>query len=178
MFALFSYDEERAAQVDWKKAREVKIPSVEHIACTRLVSNPVHSLAVMDVGVCNAVEYRDFGGNVDLRMNLDSRLRTAEFSPPEQRQAKIYGRGINRLKFTVQFKFLCHQSWLSLGYHQRRKILKNTCVAKRICLGKRCPYDGSISETEVVRMFRKGRGDVCKFSETITAVQLSIHNRK
>ena len=94
-FPLFSDDEECPGRIDLVKSGKVKIASVKHIASQRLVSEPVHGIDIMQLGVSDSVENGNFRGDVNLRMYLDSRFRASELCPSEYGHAEVNGRGVN-----------------------------------------------------------------------------------
>lgn len=79
-FTLFSDNKECMRLLYFKKPVKVKIPSIKHIACQRLVSKPIHGVTVMNIGIGDSIEYRDLCNNINLGMNFNARLGTSQMS--------------------------------------------------------------------------------------------------
>ena len=71
---LFSDNKEGMRWLNFKKPFEVKIPSIKHIVCQRLVSKPIHSMAVMNIGIGDSIECWDFCNDIYLGMDFNARL--------------------------------------------------------------------------------------------------------
>ena len=92
---LFSDDEESPEHVDAIEPGKVKVASVKHRACQRLVCEPVHRVDIMHLGIGNSVEYGYLSNDVNLSMDSDARLRASKLCPSEYGHAEVDGSGVN-----------------------------------------------------------------------------------
>ena len=73
-FALLPNDKECSEYIDSIKSGEVKVASVKHIACQRLVCEPVHRVDIVHLGIGDSVENRYLRDDVNLSMDSDARF--------------------------------------------------------------------------------------------------------
>ena len=176
--SFFPNNEESSKHMDAIEPRKVKVSSVKDIAGQRLVCKPVHRVDIMYVGVGNPVEHGNLRNNVNLRVNLDARLRAPELCPPKYRHAEVDGRGVDGVESAVQFKFLCNPSLLCKGYHMEGKLLKATVVSELVGLRKHLPVDRLSAKAEKHRLPSMGNSKVCKFPQTAAAHELTEHQNQ
>ena len=175
---LFSDDKECPERVDAIESDEVKIASVKHIARQRLVCEPVHRVDIMDFGVGNPIEYRNFRGDVNLCMDFNARLCASEFCPSENGHTEINGRGVDGIEPAMQFKLLCDTLGLGNGYHMKSKLLEDMVVSEKIGFRKHLPVDRFISKAEMLRLLSMGGCNICKLPESSAAHQLAEHQNQ
>ena len=171
-------DEKRVGLVNGKKPRKVEVAPVENITGKWLIDNAVHELGVVNIGVCNAVENRDFGDDVNLGMNLDAGLSATEVRPKEKRHAKVDGGGVNSEETPVQFELFGDAFLLCKRHHIESKFLKDKRVAEHVRVGKSAPADRRLAKTEIVASFSMGSDYIGEFPETVATYQLSEHEHQ
>ena len=176
--SFLSCDEKRVGLVNGKKSRKVEVAPVENITGKWLVDNAVHELGVMNIGVCNAVENRDFGDDVDLGMNLDAGLSATKVRPKEKRHAKVDGGGVNSEETPVQFELFGDAFLLCKRHHIESKFLKDKRVSEHVRVGKSAPADRRLAKTEIVASFSMGSDYIGEFPETAATYQLSKHEHQ
>ena len=157
---------------------KVKIASVKDIAGKSLVCEPVHRVDVVYLGIGNPVENGNLRGDVNLRVDLDSRLSTSELSPSEHGHAKVDGRGVNGIEPAMQLKLPCDTFGLSNSYHVECKLLEDAVVSEKICLREHLPVDRLVSKAEVFGLLTMGGCNICKLPESPTAHQLTEHQNQ
>ena len=170
--------EESAECVNRIETGQVEIPSVKHIAGQRLVSEPIHGIDIVNLGIGDAVEHRNLRDDVDLRVNLDARLGTAKLSPFEHRHTEVDGGRVDSIESAVQFKLSRNPLGLGNGHHVEGKLLKDSVVSEVVGLGKHLLIHGGVTKSEMFRFPTMGGCNICKFSETPTAHQLTEHQYK
>jgi len=173
---LLPNDEESSSLLNCKESGEIKVPSVKYIASMPFIYKPVHRLGVMHICITDSVEDRYFGGNINLSMNLDSGLRASELGPSKDRHTQIDGCGINGIKPSVEFKLFGNTFGLGNRHNIEGKLLKDSRVSEAVRFGKNTSVDGHLSKSKVKRSFCMGNSDIGKFSKTMTAYELAVHN--
>ena len=164
--AFLPDDEEGTKQMDLIEAGEVKVASVKHIAGKSLVCEPVHRVDIMHLGVGNPVEHRNLRGDVNLRVDFDSRLGTSELSPSEHGHAEVDGSGVDGIEPAMQFKLPCDTFRLSNRHHVEGKLLEDSVVPEKICLREHLPIDRLVSKAEVFGLLTMGGCNICKLPES------------
>ena len=173
--ALLPDDKERPEHMDPVESGEVKVSSVEHIACQRLVCEPVHRVDIVYLGVSDSVEHRNLCDDVNLSMDSDARLCASELSPSEYRHAEINGCRVDGIEPSMQLELLRDAFGLGNGHHEESKLLKDTMVSESIGLRQHLSVDGLMAKSEVFRLLSMGNCDICEFPEASTTHQLSEH---
>lgn len=175
---LLAYNEECSGAIDFIEPCKVKVSSVKHIACKRLVCKPVHGVDIMHLCVRDSVEYGDFRDDVNLGVDSYSRLGRPELCPSENRKAKVDCRGVNRIESSVQLKLSGKSFRLGNSHHVECKLFKDPIVSDRVRLGKHLSVDSTSSKAEKERLVSMGYCNICKFPETSTAEQLAEHENQ
>jgi len=172
---LFPYNEESSSLLNGIEPEEIKVSSIKHLAGMPFVYKPVHELGVMYIGIADPVEDRYFGGNINLVMNLDAGLCAPVICPSKDRHAKVNGGGINGMEPSVKFKFFGDTFGLGNRYNVRGKLLKDFRGSEAVCFGKNASVDGILSKSQVKQSFGMNNSDICEFSKTMTANELTVH---
>ena len=175
---LLTYDEERSRLMDGEEPCEVKVASVKYIAGQRLIGKPVHSVDIMQSGICNPIENRYLCDDVNLCVNLDAGLGLSELRPAEYGQAKVNGRRVHGIEPTVQLKRLCDALMLCNGDHVKGKLLKDAVVPEVVGPGQHLTVDGLAAEAEKERFPTMGERNICKFPQSTTALKLAEHKNQ
>lgn len=175
---LFPYDKESSSLLNCIESGESKVSSIKYIASILFVYKPVHELGVMYICIANSVENRYFSSNINLSMNLDTRLCASELCPPEDRQTQVYGSGINGIEPSVEFKFFGDTFGLGNRHNVKGKLLKNSRVSKVVRFRKNASVDGSLSKSKMKRYFGMSNSYICEFSKALTAYELPVHNHQ
>ena len=175
---FLSYDEKRVGLVNGEKSRKIEIAPVEHIAGKRLIYNAIHELGVMDIGVCDAVENRNLGDDINLGVNLDTGLSAAEVRPKEKRHAKVDGCGVDSKETPMQFKVLGDAPLLRKRDHVVGEFLEHKRVTEHIRVGKSAPADRRFAKPEKVASFSMCSDYIGEFPETSTPYQLPEHEHQ
>ena len=173
--AFLPDDEEGTKHMNLIETGEVKVASVKHIAGKSLVCEPVHRVDIVHLGIGNPVEHRNLRGNVNLRVDFDSRLCTSELCPSEHGHAEVNGGGVNGIEPAVQFKLPCDTFGLSNSHHVEGKLLEDAVVSEKIGLREHLPVDRLVSKAEVFGLLTMGGCNICKFPESSAAHQLTEH---
>ena len=166
------YDKESTARMDEEKPCEVEIAPVKHIAGRRLIGDVVHEFRVVHNGVGDSVEDGNFGDDVELCMDSDAGLGAPEMRPKGKRHTKVNGGGVNRIKPSMQFEFLCDASFLRKGHHKKSVCFENTRVSKHIRFGEHVPVGRRFAKTKMIGSFSMCSGYVCEFPECSASQQL------
>jgi len=175
---LLPYDEESSRLLNCVEPKKIKVSSVKHISSLPFVYKPVHGLGIMHICVADSVEYRYFGGNINLGMDLDAGFCASELCPSKDRHAQVDGSGINGIEPSVEFKLFGDTFGLGNRNNVKGKLLKNSRVSKAICFGKNASVDGDLSKPQVKRSFGMSDSDICEFSKAMTATELPKHNNQ
>ncbi len=170
------YDEESSSLLNCVEPGEIKISSIKHIASVPFVYKPVHGLGIMHICMADPEEDRYFGGNINLSMNLDAGLCASELCPSKDRHAQVDGSGINGIEPSVEFKLFGDTFGLGNRHNVKGKLLKDTRVSEAVCFGKNASVDGNLSKPQVKRPFGMSYSNIRKFSKTMTAYELAVHN--
>ena len=171
-------DEESAKHMDMIETGEVKVASIKHIAGKSLVCEPVHRVDIMHLGIGNPVEHGNLRDDVNLRVDSDARLGASELSPSKHGHAKVDGSGVNGIEPAVQLKFPCDTFGLSNSHHVEGKLLEDMVVSEKIGLREHLPIDRLVSKAEVFGLLTMGGCNICKFSESSAAHQLTEHQNQ
>ena len=170
--------EESAECVNRIETGQVEISSVKHIAGQRFVSEPVHCIDIVDLGIGDAVEHGYLRDDVNLRVNLDARLGAAKLCPLEHRHTEVDCGRVDGIEYAVQFKLSRNTFGLGKGYHVEGKLFKDPMVSEVVGLGKHLLVHRVVAKSEMFRFPTMGGCYVCKFPETPTAHQLTEHQYK
>lgn len=173
---LLPYNEKSSSLFNCIESGEVKVSPVKHIASVPFVCKPVHRLGVMHICMADPVTDRYFGGNINLGMDLDARFCAPELCPSKDRHAQVDGRGINGIEPSVEFKLFGDAFCLGNRHNVEGKLLKNSRVSEVVDFGKDTSVNGNLTKSQVKRSFSMGNSDICKFSKTMAANELSVHN--
>ena len=170
------YDEESSSLLNCVEPGEIKVPPIKHIASLPFVFKPVHGLGIMHICMADSEEDRYFGGNINLSMDLDTGLCASELCPSKNRHAQVDGSGINGIKPSVEFELFGDTFGLGNRYNVKGKFFKYSRVSKAVNFGKNASVDGYLSKSQVKRSFGMSNSDICEFSKTMTAYELTKHN--
>ena len=170
--------EESAKCMNRIETGQVEISSVKHIAGQRFVSEPVHGVDIVNLGIGDAVEHGNLRDDVDLRVNLDTRLCAAELRPLEHGHTEVDGGRVDGVEPAVQFKLSCNSLGLGNGHHVEGKLLKDAVLSEAIGFGKHLLIHRGVTKSKMFRFLTMGSCYVCKFSKTPTAHQLTEHQYK
>ena len=173
---LLPYDEESSILLNCVESGEIKVSSIKHIAGVPFVYKPVHGLGIMHICMADSVEDRYFGGNINLSMNLDAGLCAPELCPSKDRHAQVDSSGINGIESSVEFKLFGDTFGLGNRHNVKGKLLKDFRVSEAVSFGKNASVDGNLSKSQVKRSFGMSNSDICEFSKTMTAYELTVHN--
>ena len=176
--AFLPDDKEGAKHMNLIETGKIKVASVKHIAGKSLVCEPVHRVDIMHLGICNPIEHGNLRSDVNLRVNLDSRLGTSKLSPSEHGHTEVDGRGVNGIEPAMQFKLPCDTFGLSNSHHVEGKLLEDAVVSEKICLREHLPVDRMVSKAEVFGLLTMGGCNICKLPESPTAHQLTEHQNQ
>lgn len=171
--SLLADDEERPDSMYGEEPRKVKVSAVEDIAGVGLVCEPIHRLVVADIGVCDTVEYRYLGDDVNLGVYADAGLGAAEMCPSENRHAEVDGCGVHGIETSVKFKLLGDSSLLCKGHHVECILLENPGVAEHVCLREGVSDNWLRAESKLVASFGMGFRNVGKFAKAPASNKLS-----
>lgn len=173
---LLPYDEKSSSLLNCVESGKIKVSPVKHIAGVPFVYEPVHGLGVMHICMADSVEYRYFGGNINLSMNLDAGLCVPELCPSKDRHAQVDGSGINGIEPSVEFKLFGDTFGLGKRHNVKGKLLKDSRVSEAVCFGKNAPVDGNLSKSQMKRPFGMSYRNISKFSKTMAAYELAVHD--
>lgn len=175
---LLSNDKECARKIDAKESREVKVPSIKHIASQWLVREPIHGVDIMDVCIGDSVENRNLCDDINLGVDFDTRLCRTKLCPSKDRQAQVDGRRVDGIKSAVKFKLSDDALLLRNLHHVKRKLLKDAVVSNGICLGEQASIDGGFPETEMIRLLFMCDNNISEFSQTAASKKLTKHQNE
>ena len=175
---LFSDDEERSENMDPIESGEVKVASVKHIACQRLVSEPVHRVDIMHLCCGDSVEHGNLRNDVNLSMDSDARLCTPKLCPSEYGHAEVDGRRVDGIELPMQFELLRNASGLGHSHHVESELFKDAMVSESVGLRQHLSVDGLVTKTEVFRLLGMGGCYICEFPKASTAHKLTEHQNQ
>ena len=121
---LLTNDKEGTRCGNLIKSVEVKIASVKYTVYQRLVSELVHYVNIMRVGVCNSLEHGNLCDVILLSVDFDARLSASELSPNKERNAEADSRRVHVIEPAVQFKHSCDSLLLSKECYAEVNSLK------------------------------------------------------
>ena len=98
-------------------------------------------------------------------------LNLAQLKSDMQRSIVV----VHGIEPAVQFKLSCNPSLLRKEYHMENELLKDAIVSEVVDFEKRTFLDGSLSESEIKRLFSMGGCYICEFPQSTTAHELSEH---
>ena len=176
--AFLPDDEEGTEHMNLIESGEVKVASVKHIAGKSLICEPVHRVDIVYLGIGNPVEYGNLRGDVNLRVDFDSRLGASELSPSEHGHAEVDGCGVDGIKPTMQFKLPCDTFGLSNSHHVECKLLEDTVVSEKIGLREHLPVNRLVSKAEVFGLLTMGSCYICKLPKSPAAHKLTEHQNQ
>lgn len=102
--AFCADDEEGLRHLDTVKACEVEVTPVENVNASRLENDLIEEMNVMDRSICNAYEYGDWSGQVDLSVQFDGGLGSSEVCPRKHREAQVNGRRIDGIDHLLKIE--------------------------------------------------------------------------
>lgn len=170
---FLSDDKESIRLIDDKESGEVKIASIKDIACQWLVCKPVHGIRVVHIRVSDSVEDWDFGNDVNLRMDFDSRLCTSEVRPVKHRHAQIDGRRVNSIEPAMEFEFLGKPLLLSNGHHMESELFKYAIVSESVRFRQSISCDRIFTKSKMVRPLSMCNCNICELTQTATSDKLA-----
>jgi hypothetical protein len=130
----------------------------------------------MHIRMADSVEDRDFSGDINLGMNLDTGLGTSKLRPSKDRHAQVDGSGINGIEPPMEFKLFGDASGLCHVHDVKGKLLEDSGISEVVDLGKDAPVNGDTTESQMKRSFCMSDSNVSKFSKAMTAYELTIHD--
>jgi len=158
-------NEKGVAAMDAVKASKIDISAIHDIDAARLESDHIENVHVVDLPVGDADEHRDGAVQVDYRMQLDGRLGSAKLRPREERQAKIDGRGIQRVNhlLDVQSRRVARVESPGFDDEMRGQVGENPPVAMLSGVGQIGAGDVAANAHQVeLRAARQTRLDVAQ----------------
>jgi len=176
--AFLPDDEECAEHMNLIEPCKVEVASVEHVAGQWLVCEPVHRVDIMHLGVGDSVEHGDFRDDVNLRVDLDARLRAPELCPLENGHAEVDGRGVDGVEPAMQLELPGDAFPLGNAHHVESELFKDAVVPEGVGLRQHLFTDGQDAEAEMKGFLSMGNSDVCKFPEASTADELAEHQNQ
>jgi len=102
--AFGSNHEECLALVDAEQTGEVEIATVDHIDAARFESDLVEKVDIVNRSVRDTYKHWDRAGQVELSVQFDGCFGAPEMCPWKHRQAKVDGRGIDRVNHLVDIQ--------------------------------------------------------------------------
>ena len=175
---LFSDDEESPEHVDAIEPGKVKVASVKHIACQRLVCEPVHRVDIMHLGIGNPIEHGYLCNDVNLSMDPDARLGASELCPSEYGHAEINSRRVDGIESSMQLELFRDTSGLGNSHHVESELLKDAMVSEGIGLRQHLSVDGLVAKSEVFGLLGMGGCYICEFPEASAAHELTEHQNQ
>ena len=91
---------------------------------------------------------------VEANVQFYGALGSAEFGPRKYRQAKVYGRGVQRVEFVLEAKAVSRRDPLTVGQQFLEQRLVERVGLALINTGERCA--GHLAATKVVELGRLG----------------------
>lgn len=176
--ALLPDDKESSERIDSIEPDEVKVASVKHIACQRLVCEPVHRVDIMHVGIGDSVEHSNLRDDTNPSMDPDARLRAPELCPSEYRHAEVNSRRVNGIEPSMQLELLRDAFGLGNSHHVESELLKDTMVSEGIGLGHYLSVDRLVTKTEMLGLLTMCDCDICEFPQTPTPNELTEHQNQ
>jgi len=90
--------------VDVEQACEIEVATIEDIDAARFESDLVEEMDIVNRPVRDADKHGDRAGHVDLSVQLDRSLGGSKARPGKHRQAKVDGRGIDRINHLAEIQ--------------------------------------------------------------------------
>jgi len=109
-------------------------------------------------------------------MNLDAGLCASELCPFKDSHAQVDGSGVNGIKPSVEFKLFGDTLGLGNRHNVKSKLLKDSRISEVVSFGKNASVDGNLSKPQMKRSFCMSNSDICEFSKTMAAYELTVHN--
>ena len=176
--ALLPDDKECSKHIDPREPGEVKVASVKHIACQRLVCEPVHRVDIVHLGIGDSVENRNLRDDINLSMDPDARLCASELCPSEYGHAEINCRRVDSIESSMQLELLRDASGLGNRHHVESELLKDTMVSESVGLGQHLSADGLVAKAEVFGLLAMCDCNVCEFPQASASNELAKHQNQ
>ena len=171
-------DEESPTEMYGGKSCEVEISPVKNVYSIGFIPNTVHEIGVMHVGIGDAIEYRYLCCDVNLSVDFDAGLGTAEACPTKDGHAEVDCGGIDSVEASVKFKLLGDSSSLSKRHHIESEFLEDSRLTEHIGFREGVPDNGCRTKSEIERPFSMSSCYICKFPEASAAYELPEHEHK
>ena len=171
-------DEESPTEMYGEKSCEVEISPVKNVYSIGFIPNTVHEFGVMHVGIGDAIEYRYLCCDVNLSVDFDAGLGTAEACPTKDGHAEVDCSGIDSVEASVKFKLLGDSSSLSKRHHIESEFLEDSRLTEHIGFREGVPDNGCRTKSEIERPFSMSSCYICKFPEASAAYELPEHEHK
>ena len=171
-------DEESPTEMYGEKSCEVEISPVKNVYSIGFIPNTVHEIGVMHVGIGDAIEYRYLCCDVNLSVDFDAGLGTAEACPTKDGHAEVDCSGIDSVEASVKFKLLGDSSSLSKRHHIESEFLEDSRLTEHIGFREGVPDNGCRTKSEIERPFSMSSCYICKFPEASAAYELPEHEHK
>lgn len=175
---LFAYDKEGVNLLNMVKTSQIPVAPVKYITSQRLICDIIHCVDIVNVSIRNTEECRDIGDDIYLGVELDAGLGTSKLCPVEDTHAKVYGRRIEGIEATVEFKLAAYTQALCQRNHMHGERLEYVIVTQGIGFGKHTAVDRCLAKSEMIRLLPVRCGDVGKFTQASTTLQLSEYENE
>src|SRR5437867_8529276 len=163
-------DKEAFGLMQPKQSLEVEVAAVHDIEGASFRSEDVQHVDVVELPVADVYEAGDRSAQVEQSVQLDRRLGLAKRDPGTQRQAKVYGGGIQRIHGVGQIhcqRFVRIKS-PGDGNEGLSELVVNAPVARLVGIGQRAAADVA-AYAEVVQL-----GGLCPQTSFDVAQALAI----
>lgn len=175
---LLADDEKCPTEMYGEKSGKVEISPVKYVYSIGFIPNTVHEFGVMYVGIGDAIEYGYLCCDVNLSVDFDAGLGTAEARPAEDRHTEVNCCGIDSVEASVKFKLFGDTTLLGERHHIESEFLEDSRLAEHIGFRESVPDDGSRTKSEIERPFSMSSCYICKFPEASAAYELPEHEHE
>ena len=175
---LLSDDKECANFLNMKESLQVPIATVKDETCHGFVSDPIHSINIINSSFGDCEHRRNISDDIKHGMHLNARLGTSELCPTKQRHTQIDGGGVKSIKTSIKVKLFVNSFSLCDFDHVVGEHLKHMIVSKCVGLRKNTASDRYTPESEMERLLSVSSGNVCQFTQALASAELTEHQNQ
>ena len=170
---LLPYNEERSDSRYCVQSCKVIIPFVKNVECIRLIWYLIHRVHIMDFCLRDMYVNWYLGNNVIQRVNLDATFCFSKTSPFVETETEIDCCRVKGVKFAINNELPINSLALRKVYHTICELFKNPIIPVCISIFQRATSNNTFAKSEMIAFVLMSSNNASKFSETITAGQLT-----
>ena len=130
--------EESTDLMDAIKSSKIYVSTIHHVDTSRLESNVVKDVHIVDAALCNADEHRNRASQINHGMQLDRSFGLAKMSPRKHRKTQVDSRGIQSVNHLIEIESVGILGIQAAGFTNKNlpKCFEHAPVPVLISVGK------------------------------------------